>query len=630
MSDRTIQGEMISPGRVVGNLCFLPPGVTGAAELSNRASAAPTEEAERFQQGAQNLVEEMRQMVSRLEEQSMSAEADIVRAHVTMLKDPEFHRQVHERIEQARFAAERAVDLVLSEMADLLATSEDETMAQRAADFRDMAGRLKARLAGDEGDLGNCLQRVDSPILAAEELLASTVLQARDAGVRGFVVAQGTGLSHGAILAKSFGLPALRIGGLDPLHPAGGQPVLLDADAGRIVIRPGAAALETAYEEAKEETASEWPLPCRLWLSVVDPAQLDGIDWSGVEGIGLYRTEVLFMHHSYDFPGEEEQFQSYRRLFEAAGNRPVVIRTADLGADKPVAHMTFGPQQNPYLGLRAHRIFRFHPEIFVTQVRAVLRAAAGGHRLHLMFPMLETVDQWRMLRRLVDQAVAGLDGDGIDYQGDFELGVLVETPSAAWSFGELLGVIDFACIGTNDLVQYFFAVERDTANVADLYQPEHPVMLRLLKHLAGQASEAGKSVSVCGEIAADVRLVPVLVGLGIEDLSVAPSQVPAVRRALADQQLDDCRSLADACLAADGVDGVRRKLGMPARTATPRPEESLPEGYAGDPVCGMTVHIDDAQFSVERDGRRYYFCSDMCRGKFEAKPERYLRRREPS
>lgn len=616
MSGRTIQGEVIAPGQVVGTLCFLAADMAGTIELPGGTSTEPEAEAERFRQGTQSLAEEMRQTVARLEEQSMSAEADIVRAHVAMLQDPEFHRQVHDRIEQACHVAERAVELVLAEMADLMAESDDEAMAQRAGDFRDLAGQLKARLAGNEGDLGDCLQGAENPILAAEELLASTVLKARQAGVRGFVVAQGTGLSHGAILAKAFGLPALRIGSIDSLGPAAGQPVLLDADGGRLVVEPDESDRHSVRVSPPDDIGGEQPIPARLWLSVVDPQQLDGIDWAGIEGIGLYRTEILFMQHSYDFPGEEEQTRACRRLFEAAGQRPVVIRTADLGADKPVAHMTFGPQQNPYLGLRAHRIFRFHPEILVTQVRAVLRAAAGTHRLRLMFPMLETVDQWRRVRAFVDQAVSGLAGDGVDYQREFEVGVLIETPSAAWCFDEFLQVIDFASVGTNDLVQYFFAVERDTANVADLYQPEHPAMLRVLKSLADQASRAGKPLSICGEIAADPRLVPVLVGLGIENLSIAPSQVAAVRRALAGKQIDDCRSLAEACLAADGVDEVRRRLGIPAVAASTVAQESLPEGHAADPVCGMIVHTEDAQFTLEQDGSRYYFCSERCMRQF--------------
>ena len=616
MSDRTIQGETISPGRVVGNICILPAAPSGATGSAGVTSGEPAEEARRFRREADALVEELREAVSRLEEESMSAEADIIRAHVAMLQDPEFHRRVHTCIEEARHAAEQAVEHVLMEMADLMASAEDEALAERATDFRDLAGQLKARLAGDEGDLDGCIRGVDDAIQVAEELRASMVLKARAAGARGFIVTRGTGLSHGAILAKSFGLPAIRIRSLDPLQAASRRPVLLDADAGKVVIEPDATELQVVSTEPEPPRGPDKPLPGRLWLSIVDPAQLDGVDWTGIEGVGLYRTEILFMQHSHDFPGEDEQLRAYGRLFDAAGDRPVVIRTADLGADKPVAHMSFGPQQNPYLGLRAHRIFRFHPEILVTQVRAILRAAAGARRLRLMFPMLETVDQWRFVQQLVGQATEGLRADGIEYQSKFEQGVLIETPSAAWSFDEFLKVIDFASVGTNDLVQYFFAVERDTANVADLYQPEHPALLRLLKSLADQALQAGKPLSICGEVAADSHLAPVLIGLGIEDLSVAPPQVLHLRQLLAAVTGDECRRLADDCLAAAGIEDVRRLLGMPLRPKAEPAAQALPEGHAVDPVCGMIVHTADAHFTLERDGQRYFFCSGRCMRRF--------------
>ncbi len=261
----------------------------------------------------------------------------------------------------------------------------------------------------------------------------------------------------------------------------------------------------------------------RVWVSIVDPDQLETVDWTGIEGVGLYRSEALFLRYREDFPTEQEQFGVYRRLFGLAGNRPVVFRTLDLGADKPVEHMRFGPQENPCLGLRAHRLFRFHPEILVTQIRALLRAAHGGHGLRLMYPMIESIEQLRFVRGLVGTAMQSLAEEGLPFQRDFRQGVLIETPSAAWSFARLLEAVDFASVGTNDLVQYLFAVERNAANVADLYQPEHPVMLQVIQTLAEQAAAAGKPLSICGEMAADPAVLPVLVGLGVTDISVVAS-----------------------------------------------------------------------------------------------------------
>jgi phosphoenolpyruvate-protein kinase (PTS system EI component)/YHS domain-containing protein len=602
-----VQGASLSPGRAIGHLCVAGHGV---ARLSQQhSSQQPSREVERFRRHVTHLIEDLQQTVTVMDTKSMSAEAGILRAHMALLQDPEFHQQVHRSIHEAQHAAEEAVERVLDQMAELMASSADSFLAGRAADFHDLAQQLKGRLAGVDRDLHACVGDVDDAIVVLDELLPSVVLKARELGVRGLVVSQGTDMSHGAILAKSFGIPVLRAADLELLRSFQHRCVLLDADGGRLVLDPQD--VEIAVEPVAPAPVAK-TLPAKLWLSIVDGSQLGGIDWTGIEGVGLYRTEVLFMQHLDEFPGEEEQVRAYRQVFEAAGNRPVVIRTADLGADKRVAGMSFGPEQNPYLGLRAHRIFRFHPEIAVTQLRAILRAAAGDHQLRLMFPMLETLDQWRFMQQLVSQAQGSLRTEGLEYQEDYRQGVLIETPSAVWSFDEFLDVVDFASVGTNDLVQYFFAVDRDTANVADFYQPEHPVMLQVLQSLAARARQFGKPLSICGEIAADPQLVLLLIGLGIEDISVNPSQVPVLRRHLAGLTQDDCRTLAEACLRAKTVDEVRRQL---RRSSAPF-DKPMPVGQAIDPVCGMVVRIEDARFTLEREGRRYYFCCAPCMRQF--------------
>jgi phosphoenolpyruvate-protein phosphotransferase (PTS system enzyme I) len=333
--------------------------------------------------------------------------------------------------------------------------------------------------------------------------------------------------------------------------------------------------------------------------------------------VGLYRTETLFMQHVEDFPDEAEQYRTYRRLFQLAGRRPVVVRTADLGADKPVAHMSLGPQVNPYLGLRAHRIFHFHPEILVTQVRAILRAAAGDHDLRLMFPMLEMIEQWDFVQRLVGRAVASLKAEGAEFQEDFQQGVLIETPSAVLSFPEFLEVVDFVSVGTNDLVQYLFAVERDAVNVSDLYLPEHPVVLRCIRSMVKRARAAGKPLSVCGEIAADPALAEVLVGLGVENLSMSPVQAQAMGRHLADVTGEHCKALARQCLWARTAEEVREHLNIKPRAEVDQMAETLPEGHAVDPVCGMIVHTRTSDFTLERFGRRFFFCSLRCMRRFD-------------
>lgn len=620
MSVETFQGEPIVPGFAEGSLQVLKGGIRITPAL--RETEDPPSEIARFRQQLQQLEQEIEAAVDRLESDAFRSEAEIMRTHLAMLRDPELHHQVIELIENARHQAETAVEQVLQGMSAMLATAEDPHLAERAVDLRDLASRLaegfEPRQTLDAGFSG---RRMDDVIIAMPELMPSVVLEARERGVAGFVVERGTSVSHGAILARSFGMPAVRITRLETLAGFAGRRVLVWG-GGEVLVEPGEA-------EVAERRPSENVIPIereagaprvRVWVSIVDPAQLKAVDWTDdVQGVGLYRSEALFLRFRDSFPTEQEQYAVYRKLFMLAGQRPVVFRTVDLGADKPLEHMSFGPQDNPCLGLRAHRLFRFHPEILITQLRAVLRAADGEHQLRLMFPMIESIDQLHFVRHLLVQAVRSLDDDGLCYQKNFTLGVLIETPSAVWSFRRLIEEVDFASVGTNDLVQYLFAVERNAANVADLYQPEHPVVLQIIQQLAEQAAEVDKPLSICGEIAADVSLLPALVGLGVGDISVAPNDAASLRRYLHTLSASDCRNLAQQCLKAATLGEVRKLLGRsPAQAAF---NQSVGEGEAVDPVCGMVVQTGNTPYVVRIGGVAHYFCSRSCLNHFVNRPK---------
>lgn len=539
-----------------------------------------------------------------------------MRTHLDMLRDPELHRQVLDVIQDCHHRAETAVEQVLETMAAMIGYAEDPVLAERAADLRDLATRLAAGLSGRHANADGIAEGVvKGAVLALPELMPSVVLEARALGAAGFVVESGTTVSHAAILAKSFGIPVVRVDSLASVRPFAGRKVLVWG-GGEVLVEPTETELEARRPSVDSVPAARMSgaTLVRVWVSIVDPDQLETLDWTGFEGVGLYRSEALFLRYREDFPTEQEQFGVYRRLFRLAGNRPVVFRTLDLGADKPVEHMRFGPQENPCLGLRAHRLFRFHPEILVTQIRALLRAAHGGHRLSLMYPMIESIEQLRFVRGLVGTAIQSLAEEGLPFQRDFRQGVLIETPSAAWSFARLLEQVDFASVGTNDLVQYLFAVERNAANVADLYQPEHPVVLQVIQTLAEQAAEAGKPLSICGEMAADPAVLPVLAGLGVTDISVVASAGNQLRRTLASLDGTGCRDLAKQCVRADSVEDVRTLLGRTSRGDAGSP--TLSEGDALDPVCGMVVHIRDTPYVLHLDGVAHHFCSRFCLNHF--------------
>ncbi|GMQ81130.1 MAG: phosphoenolpyruvate--protein phosphotransferase [Rhodothermia bacterium] len=613
-----LRGEIISPGVVEGILhlltqaAFVPP---------RRATVLPGEEkneVERFRQHVDSLVEDFQATVKRLESASLSAEAEIVRSHILILQDPELHSRVETSILQAQLAAEAAVEHALEEIIYLFEESENAVLSERAPDLRDLGMHLQRKLGYNQAPPLSSLPADDSGIVVANvELLPSFVLEALAADVRGFIVEKGTALSHAAILAKSFGLPVLRIPRVDLLRRHEGTRVLVDARQGELLIDPDpeevthrTTKLRTLRDQALSSRLS--PTVARLWLSIVDPMQLKDVDWTGIEGVGLYRTEMLFIHDHQRWPSEEEQTRLYRKAFEYGGTRLITIRTLDIGADKPLPYLSFGPQDNPALGLRAHRLYRFHPEIAITQIRAILRAASGTHRLRLLFPMLECVEEWHAVQELVHQATASLRVDGIPFQEQFEQGVLIETPSAVWDFPRFLNVVDFASVGTNDLVQYLFAVDRNNANVARAYRPAHPVVLKVLRELADQARQAGKPLSVCGEIAGEAWFIPLLIGLGITDLSVPVPRSQETLIQLAQLQASECRELAQKCLIADTVSEVRTRLGRQDPATQVKESGSERPGEAVDPVCKMTVHTVGNPLAVTQGDMRYYFCSSRC------------------
>lgn len=612
MSPDMIRGVVLATGWGEGTLCFVK-----LAEKPGAASAParePAMEIDRFEQQVTALLGELEVAAAELEQEDLASEVQILRTHLLMLQDPQFHRDVGDTIRHSGFAAEVAVDNVLGETAAALHGADDAVLAERARDLEDLAGQLRAKLSGEQRDrLADQVAGIDEPVLALPELLPSLVLEARRTGVRGFVVERGTEMSHAAILARSFGLPVLRVPELELVRAHEGRRVHLDGARGELLIDPDK---EQAVQMAQDPVprpaiAASADLPARLWLSIVDPAQLENLDWTGVRGIGLYRTEVLFMQYA-DFPTEQEQISVYARVFEHAGDRPVTVRTLDLGGDKMLDYLNLGPQANPYLGLRAHRLYRYHPELLIRQVRAILRAARG-RRLRLLFPMIEHLEAWQEVQQLVRQAIGSLHAEGVGYQDQFEQGLLVETPSAAWGFPRLLEQADFTSVGTNDLVQYLFAVERGSSNVAHLYQPEHPIVLQLLQQLAEQAKAAGKELSICGEIASDLRFVPLLIGLGLEDLTVSPAVLPQVLAHLHTLGPAACREMARTSAAAADAAAVRTVLGRRSGEAA---QETATEAI--DPICGMAVQREGNPHVIERQGRRYHFCSPRCMSIFRS------------
>lgn len=628
MARKSIKGEIISPGISEGDVRFLIFGsdpFISKRYLSDNGLAA---EIARFEEEVKAVVNELNEAVAILEKDSLFDQAEIVRVHILMLQDAGFHKKVHQKIQKNQLAAEIAVAHVLQEMISILENSDSELFSQRAADFKDIGMRLRKKLTKEDSAIFYKLVKdVEDPVVAVKELLPSLVLEAKERGVRAFIVEQGTSLSHAAILAKSFGIPVLRINNLHNCGLKNNENVVVDAMNARLLISPSEGDIsEIERLMHKEPTVvDETQLPAKLWINIVDPLQINREDLKGIEGVGLYRTELLFMKNREDFPTEDEQFSVYASLFKKCRDYTVTIRTLDIGGDKTLPYFSLGPQENPYLGFRAHRIFRFHPEIFITQVRAILKAGLESVNLRILYPMIESVNELFFVQELLAKAVNSLKEEGVGFKEDFQQGVLIEVPSAVWNFRELLQYVDFANVGTNDLLQYFFAVDRNNANVYKSYQPENPVALQMLKNLVDVAKELNKPLSICGEIASDVNFLPLLIGLGFDALSIDSHAVPTVKKSLLSLDISECRKLTQECLRAKRTDDVRTILNkLNSFRQRAEPSSLVGDSEAIDPVCKMVVHTEGNNLVVTRSGKKFYFCCKQCRDRFIKDSENYI------
>jgi len=617
MDDGKYVGEMLSPGAAKGRLAFLQSDFTLLGSDQRRAGTVE-QELDRFEEHIDGLAEELSKTISTLEAESAHAEAQLVRTHLYLIKDRMFHQDVCREIRDNGLPAETAIETVLRRMITVFESSTNRLMVERAGDIRDIIARLSRRVHHQHRQAFEALGTLGAVVLAVRELLPSVVLEARNSSVVGFVVELGTGVSHASILAKSLGFPVLRIDDLRALQVVCDEEVLIDATDGSLQVAPGPeiAVPRRGHRQASRVVDRD-KLPVRLWVNVADPVQITPELLERIAGVGLYRTEVLFMEQTDDFPSEEQQYEVYRSLLEICGpDRPVTIRTVDIGGDKMLPYFPLGHQESSSFSVRANRIYREHPEILITQMRAILRAANGHPGLRMMYPMITSREDLLFIERLLGEAMRSLRTRRSPYQRHFQQGIMIEVPSAAWSCGELLETVDFASVGTNDLLQYFFAVGRDDAQVSQSYRAQDPVALQMLKRLVDAASYAGKPLSICGEIASDPQLLPLLIGLGFKDLSVDVRSLAQVEEIAARLDVGQCQQLAQDCLRANTARDVRALLneaGLVKRhraVCEPRWDQVI------DPVCETVVDTVDSHLTLTRRGKKVHFCSVQCRDEY--------------
>ena len=539
MTPSMLTGISASPGIVVGPVHLLRWEVPEVPQRSIEESAVPRELA-RLRAAFDKSIERLHAVRERAAKNAGPAEAAIFDVQVSILQDAELRRRV-ESIIQQNFSAERAFDVVMLEWRDHFGRSTHAMMRERVGDLMDVHIRVLSILL-DLPDYDPVdLPKGTNAILVTHDLTPSLTLQLDRDCIAGIATDAGTRTSHVAILARSLGLPAV-VGLLDATSRlTSGEKVILDATAGVLVVRPTAAELKDAAARAHvelregevlaklagEEAITADGVRIQLLVNVDLPDEAAGAATSGAQGVGLMRTEFLVVGRAA-MPDEEEQYQAYAKVIKAFEGQPVVIRTFDVGGDKlPVGGYPHEP--NPFLGWRAIRMCLDEPEIFRTQLRALLRAAVHGD-VRIMLPLIVTIDEVREARAMMAESARELADRGVAHRSDVPLGVMIETPAAVITADTLAKEVAFFSIGTNDLVQYTLAVDRGNARLATRFTPLHPAVLRLIHRTLQVGHEHGLNVSVCGEMASEPLMAFALIGLGLRTLSVAPRSVARVKQ----------------------------------------------------------------------------------------------------
>ncbi|GEK29773.1 phosphoenolpyruvate-protein phosphotransferase [Kurthia zopfii] len=465
--------------------------------------------------------------------------AAIFSAHLLVLQDPELKTAIEAKIDEG-INAEAALEEVSTMFVTMFESMENEYMRERAADIRDVSHRLLSKLLNR--DLPDLTTINEDVIIIAEDLTPSMTAQLNKEFVKGFVTNIGGRTSHSAILARTLEIPA--VVGTKNATESGttNEMIILDGSKGIVIFSPSTTEIEQYEREKKEFEAEQQALKAyvdevsqdadghhvELAGNIGRPDDLEIVLANGGDGVGLFRTEFLYMDRS-DFPTEEEQFQSYKTVLEKMGDKPTVVRTLDIGGDKELPYLKLPHEMNPFLGYRAIRLCLDDRDLFRVQLRALLRASVFGN-LKIMFPMIATLDEFREAKNFLLEVKEQLISEGVDVSNSIEIGMMVEIPSAAVIADLFAKEADFMSIGTNDLIQYTFAADRMNEKVSYLYQPYHPAILRLVKNVIDAGHANGKWVGMCGEMAGDPIAIPLLLALGLDEFSMSASSILHARK----------------------------------------------------------------------------------------------------
>jgi len=562
-----MQGIGASPGIALGRAHVKE----SSFEIKKSTVKAVDQEIAKYEKALDKSREQLEEVVTDIETRVGKDEAEIFRAHILLLDDPEMKTAVLEMIKNEKQNAEWSLHVTAEKFAAVLDNLEDNYLKERAADIRDVALRVIRNMLGigeiDHYDL-------DEPaIIVARDLTPSdTAKMPRDV-IIGFITEKGNETAHAAIMARALGIPAIVGCGDGALSDMkSGDTVVMDGESGIFHVNPGSGEIASFEEKKKicdakkvaaeiyhgQKTVTTDGKEFKIFCNIGNPHDLTAVYEYDGEGVGLYRTEFLYMGRT-SLPDENEQFQAYKQVAEGMSGKPVVIRTLDVGGDKDIPYLDLPKEDNPFLGLRGIRFCLNSEEIFLTQLKAILRAAHYGN-IRIMFPMVTSRTEIIRAKAFLAKAAEELRKRSVEHCSTLPVGIMIEVPAAALTTDLLAKEVDFFSIGMNDLIQYTVAADRMNEKVSQYYSPFHPALLRLLKSIINDAHHAGKEVAMCGEAARDPLLIPLLVGMGLDEFSVSPSSVLEVREQINGLSRREMIILCDEVLALYDLESVIRHL----------------------------------------------------------------------
>ena len=557
----TIQGKGVSAGVGVGPLYYYRRATT---EIKRYTVEDADAEWHRFKGAQTGAVEQLGQLAEQARAEAGDEAAMLFETHQMMAEDLDYEEAIEDRITNQKMNAEAAVSDTAEQFAEMFAAMDDSYMQARAADVKDVSQRILSILCGVvQGGIAS-----DVPVLlAADDLAPSETIQLDKTKILGFITAGGSGSSHTAILARTMGIPAI-VGVGDALKPEyEGRQAIADGSTGALVIDPDDDTRDRLLKKREEQQRLQRLLETlkgqanvtkdgktvRIYCNIGSPEDVHAVQVNDGGGIGLFRSEFLYLNSS-TFPTEDEQYAAYKQVLSDMDGKEVIIRTLDIGADKQIGYFDLPKEDNPAMGMRALRICLTRPEIFRTQLRALFRASAYG-KLGIMFPMVTSVWEVREAKKLCEEVKRDLKHEGIPYSEDVQIGIMIETPAAAVNSDRLAKEVDFFSIGTNDLTQYTLACDRQNNDLGRFYDPHHPAVLRLIKLVVDNAHKNGIWAGICGELGADLALTETFLAMGLDELSVTPRAVLPLRNAV---RMTDTRESAERLLAELDADYTAR------------------------------------------------------------------------